>query len=126
MNIFTTVLVVLLATGLVAAQPMTKLSVSDFEKALAAATDETLIDVRTPGEYSSGHLPNAVLIDVSGREFRQRAARLDKTKPVFVYCASGVRSERAAKLLSEMGFAKIFDLKGGINAWRRAARPIEK
>ena len=85
-----------------------------------------LIDVRTQTEYDEGHLPFAVLIDVTKPAFLSRAMQhLDTTRPVFVYCRSGKRSARAASLLAAKGF-RVINLKGGILAWIRAQYPVIK
>ena len=76
-----------------------------------------LIDVRTAEEYSVSHLKNAQNICVTDDDFRDKVAVLDKNKPVYVYCKSGNRSGKAAKILKEMGFEKVYDLQGGISSW---------
>ncbi|MEN8788210.1 MAG: rhodanese-like domain-containing protein [Flavobacteriaceae bacterium] len=81
--------------------------------------DVQLVDVRTPREYRSGHLGNAINIDFyKSREFVEAFEALNKEKPVYVYCRSGVRSAKAAYKLISMGFTKIYDLKGGILNWQ--------
>ncbi|MBK8869655.1 MAG: rhodanese-like domain-containing protein [Elusimicrobia bacterium] len=84
-----------------------------------------LLDVRTPGEYQSGHLANATLIPV--QELEQRLADLpaDKERTVLVYCRSGNRSVSAAKILGRQGYKKILNLKGGILEWTRRGLPVE-
>ena len=84
-----------------------------------------LLDVRTPGEYQSGHLANATLIPV--QELEQRLADLpaDKERPVLVYCRSGNRSVPAAKILGRQGYKNIINLKGGILEWARQDLPVE-
>ena len=77
-----------------------------------------LVDVRTAEEYSVSHLKNAQNICVTDDDFEQQVGSLDKTKPVYVYCRSGKRSARAAKILKEMGFTKVYDLEGGIMEWQ--------
>lgn len=76
-----------------------------------------LIDVRTADEYGVSHLKDAQNICVTEADFQEKAKNLDKNKPVYVYCKSGGRSAKAAKILEEMGFTKIYDLDGGITAW---------
>lgn len=83
-----------------------------------------LIDVRTPQEWSTGHIEGAEHIDWFSDDFRARAAKLDKTKAVRLYCAAGGRSEEARELLREMGFTDVKDLDGGIQAWKKAGGPI--
>ncbi|PQB04858.1 rhodanese-like domain-containing protein [Aureitalea marina] len=77
-----------------------------------------LVDVRTPEEYSVSHLKNAQNICVTDDDFQDQVGVLDKSKPVYVYCRSGKRSARAAKILKEMGFTKVYDLQGGIQEWQ--------
>jgi rhodanese-related sulfurtransferase len=102
------------------------LSTADYEKKLVAITDKQVVDVRTQGEYNNGHLAGAVLIDYYKDDFKAKLSKLDKNKPVFVYCAAGSRSGSASDLLAELGFKQIYDLKGGMNAWARAGKPITK
>ena len=74
------------------------LSVDQFSKAIAIANIQ-LVDVRTPGEYASEHIENAVNYDVNAEDFDKQISNLDKNKPVYVYCLSGSRSSSAAKIL---------------------------
>ncbi|MBM4286464.1 MAG: sulfurtransferase [Deltaproteobacteria bacterium] len=76
----------------------------------------TLLDVRQPWEYEEDHLPGARLIPLA--ELNARAGELDKTKPTLVYCAIGGRSRVAAQLLNGLGFADLYNLAGGIKAYR--------
>lgn len=102
------------------------LSVDAFEQKLKATPEKIILDVRTDEEYAQGKMKNATQIDYYQRDFKTEVAKLDKTKPVFVYCASGVRSNSAAKILKQQGFAEIYDLKGGLNAWARSGKPLVK
>ncbi|MGB5363706.1 MAG: rhodanese-like domain-containing protein [Aureibaculum sp.] len=89
--------------------------------------DIQLVDVRTLGEYNSGHIQNALLIDFYNPEFyNEMNDTLDKEKPVYVYCRSGNRSGKAAKELEKLGFSKIIDLDGGINSWTRQGLSLER
>ncbi len=81
-----------------------------------------LLDVRTPEEYAAGHIKGAKLIPV-----QQLAAHLDevpKDRQVYVYCHSGRRSARAAKLLAAHGFTRVENMLGGIVAWKEAGYPV--
>lgn len=109
-----------------AAQTIKQLNPSDYDKKLAEKKGATLLDVRTPEEYASGHLANATLLDYYSSDFKTRAAKLDKTKPVFVYCKAGSRSNGAANILSELGFKEIYDLSGGIMAWKQSNKLVVK
>lgn len=72
-----------------------------------------LVDVRTPEEFEAGHIENALNIDFFSEQFNANFEKLDKDKPVYIYCKSGNRSGQAAIKLEELGFKKIYDLKGG-------------
>lgn len=76
-----------------------------------------IIDVRTPEEYQEGYIKSAININVNGEDFIAKASKLDKSKPVYVYCKLGGRSAKAADKLAEEGFTKVYDLKGGITQW---------
>jgi sulfur-carrier protein adenylyltransferase/sulfurtransferase len=75
----------------------------------------TILDVRQPSEYQSGHIPGAMLAPLP--ELTDHMPRIDNSKPILVYCASGGRSRMAAQLLSGQGFGDIINLAGGFNAW---------
>jgi rhodanese-related sulfurtransferase len=112
----------------VAYQPVVnqKLTPADFATKLEALPNEQLIDVRTPAEYQTGHLPHSTLIDFKGEDFREKMAQLDKNKPVMVYCAAGGRSTATMTLLKEMGFREVYELEGGFTRWRKAGQEIKK
>lgn len=118
--------VALVFVSLLAQAQIVKLDPQNFEKKLQSLTNPVLVDVRTSIEFNQGHLKNAVLIDFNSADFKSRLSKLDKTKPVFVYCAVGGRSNAAVSILSEAGFKEIYDLQGGISAWQRANKPITK
>ncbi len=103
-----------------------KLEPTAFADTLATISDEQLIDVRTPAEYQTGHLPHSTLINYKNKDFRDKIAQLDKGKPVMVYCAAGGRSTAAAALLEELGFPKVYELEGGITRWRDAGQAVEQ
>ncbi|WP_248395906.1 MULTISPECIES: rhodanese-like domain-containing protein [unclassified Bizionia] len=77
-----------------------------------------LVDVRTPNEYNSGHIKNAKNIDFFATSFESQFEKLNKEKPLYIYCRSGARSRKAASKLSAMGFTEIYDLKGGYLNWK--------
>lgn len=82
--------------------------------------DYPLVDVRTPEEYTNGALPNALNISVTSLNFPLEINRLDKEKPVLIYCKSGARSARAAIAMKALGFENIYELDGGYLAWKAA------
>lgn len=101
------------------------LDVAKYEKNMAQP-DVQLVDVRTPEEFSEGHLENAINIDVTADDFDAKVASLDKEKPVMVYCKSGGRSAKASARLKELGFKTITDLEGGITNWKSENKPVVK
>ncbi len=85
-----------------------------------------ILDVRTAGEYQGGHFNNALQANwLNEKEFVDRVQYIDKTKPVLVYCASGVRSEEAMNWMKQNGFQDVSNLKGGLSAWRMEGMPLE-
>lgn len=92
--------------------------VATFKKTIQSKKIQ-LVDVRTPAEFSTGSIEGAQNIDVKNAEFQTMAAKLDKKRPVAVYCRSGARSANAANILKEMGFKKIYNLDGGYLAWTK-------
>ena len=97
-----------------------------FADTLAALPDEQLLDVRTPEEYQSGHLPQATLMDFREDGFEEKLAQLDKDKPVMLYCAGGGRSHAAAAMLEQLGFQKVYELEGGMKNWVDSREAVEK
>ncbi len=95
-----------------------KLNTEDFKKAVEKSGKAQLIDVRTMKEWDEdGHIDGATNIDFYQKDFKNKMEKLDKNKPVHVYCRSGGRSERTAEMLVEMGFKEVYDLDGGFTAW---------
>ncbi|NVN16828.1 rhodanese-like domain-containing protein [Muricauda sp. HICW] len=77
-----------------------------------------LVDIRTKAEFASGHIKGAKNIDFfQGSAFESAFSKLKKDAPVFIYCQSGNRSQKAARRLVELGFAKVYDLRGGYRSW---------
>lgn len=102
---------------------MTNLNVSDFAKK-ANESSVVVLDVRTPSEYQSGHLANAVNVDYEGMNFEGEVNKLDKTKTYAVYCRSGRRSGLATEVMAKNGFKSIFNLNGGIIDWQNAGMSV--
>jgi rhodanese-related sulfurtransferase len=109
------------------AQQVKQLTADEFEKGTAVPPDNVqVLDVRTAGEYQSGHLKHALQADWNNQaQFKERTAALNKSKPVYVYCLSGGRSAAAAQWLQQQGYTNVLALKGGINSWKQSGKPIE-
>lgn len=101
----------------------TTFSANEFAKKITELPDAPIIDVRTPGEFSQGHLKNAVNYDISSGEFEKQIASLDKSKAVLVYCLSGSRSTYAVRFMKSNGFKEVYELNGGMMRWRAANLP---
>jgi rhodanese-related sulfurtransferase len=88
--------------------------------------DFVILDIRTPGEYQSGHLQNAVMIDFYSKSFADKIGHLDKEKSYLVYCRSGNRSARSMDLFRKLRFQKVYHLSTGINGWNSEGLPLVK
>lgn len=104
-------------------QSKESLTATEFAEKVNDTPNAVVLDVRTPDEFSKGHLSNAVNIDWKGTDFDGQTAKLDKSTPVFVYCMSGSRSASAANKMRTDGFKEVYELKGGIMKWREANLP---
>lgn len=101
------------------------LSSDEFERFIE---DESVqrVDVRTVAEYTEGHIPGSLNINVLDDNFPANADELlDKSQPVAVYCKSGRRSRKAAHLLVKKGF-KVYNLDKGFENWKELGKPIER
>ena len=83
-----------------------------------------VLDVRTPAEFATGHLANAINIDAQSGSFDAQIAALDPTKTYAVYCRSGNRSQGAVSKMSDAGITNIVELESGIVGWQAAGLPI--
>ena len=101
--------------------------VNENAEAFAATIQNSgvvVLDVRTSGEFESGHIANSVNIDVEAGSFENEIANLDKNAQYAVYCHSGRRSGIAAELMEKNGFKEIHNLKDGIISWQAAGYPL--
>ena len=95
------------------------LSVAEFKECIAD-TAVVRLDVRTDEEYAEGHIAGAMNIDVLQPDFEQKSkAVLPKNKTIALYCRSGKRSKKAARILSELLY-KVVELDGGYMEWKQA------
>jgi len=83
-----------------------------------------MVDVRATVEWRGGHVPGALHIPFHAMA-RRGSAELDADRPIVLVCATGHRSTLAARTLVKRGFSQVFDLRGGMIAWRRAGLPVE-
>lgn len=101
------------------------LSADEFERFISDDQVQ-LVDVRTVAEYSEGHIPGSININVLDEKFSANADELlNPGQPVAVYCKSGRRSRNAAKLLVKKGF-KVYNLDKGFESWKELGKDIEQ
>ena len=98
--------------------------VSVGEAARLREAGAQVVDVRETVEWRRGHIPGALHIPVHSIG-RRGPAELDAGRAVVLMCASGHRSTLAARTLSKAGFEKVYDVHGGMIAWRRKGLPVE-
>ena len=89
-------------------------------------SDFVILDVRTPSEFESGALENAVNIDFYSETFEEEIAKLDRDTHYLIYCRSGGRSSRVLELVKSLGFSKVYEMRGGINNWMAKGYPVVK
>ncbi|MBH9553181.1 rhodanese-like domain-containing protein [Inhella gelatinilytica] len=85
-----------------------------------------LVDVCEPAEYAAGHAAGARSLPLGQIEAGAKALPSNKSLPIVLLCASGMRAGRAARQLQKLGHEKVVVLAGGMNAWREANLPVEK
>lgn len=95
-----------------------------FSQAIVAPGAQ-ILDVRTAGEFQSGHIANALQANwLDEKEFKNRTQHLDKTKTIFIYCQSGGRSASAQEALMQAGY-QVVNLEGGMSNWKMQQMPVE-
>ena len=101
-------------------------SAAEFQGLIKSKTNAIILDVRTPKEIAQGTIKNAQKIDFYNENFKAELDKLDKSKPVLIYCRSGRRSGIAMSTMRELGFSEVYNLQGGIIEWSEAGLEIEK
>lgn len=106
------------------AAPVTAVTTLSPQAFLARyASDAIVLDVRTPGEYQSGHLAVARNIDFLADDFQARVDPLPREATYYLYCRSGNRSGQAARLMANMGFTNVYNI-GGYNSLAQAGAQV--
>jgi rhodanese-related sulfurtransferase len=104
----------MLAQRILPARGVRNIDTSEL-KAELGKKDKQYIDVRTSGEFRANHIRG--FKNISLHELQQRAHELSKDKEVIVICQSGMRSNKASKLLKKLGFKHVTNVRDGMNAW---------
>jgi len=85
-----------------------------------------LLDVRTQKEFDAERIEGAVIVDYNSPSFREKIAKLDRSKSYLVYCRTGNRTNGAVKVMRESGFPNVFVFPGGITQWKEAGFPTTR
>ena len=101
----------------------TELSFVDYRGEFFQTAEHTLVDVRTTGEFMSGHIPGAVNIPLD--QLQRRLDEVPMNSPVVVVCASGNRSQEGARILSQAGHS-AYNLQGGTMVWMMNGLPLDR
>lgn len=114
------VIAIFLSSHYCTAQRESNISIIEYVQFIEVVKDQNiqLIDVRTSKEYNEGYIAMAKNIPIKKRKkFKTAVQKLDKEKPIYVYCYSGVRSKRSTRILRKLGFKSIYDYRGGWKEW---------
>ena len=114
---FLFILLATLATATISAQQVNHVNSSEFST-LITSGEGIVLDVRTPQEYSQGHIDNSTLISTNDPKFIEKVSLLKKDKPIYIYCLTGSRSYAVANFLTKNGYSKIYNLRRGIIEWQ--------
>lgn len=98
-------------------------SADEFEKLIQE--EGTILDVRTPEETAQGMIKGAVELNFNSSAFPEHFKKLDKKKPVYIYCRSGGRSAKAADMMAKEGYT-VYNLDGGMLGWEESGKDVVK
>jgi len=101
-----------------------QLNAQEFSEKITSTPDAVILDVRTPGEFSQGHIQNAINISWNDPTFDGKINNIAKNAPIFIYCLSGSRSMSAANFMRNNGYEKVYELMGGIMKWSGENLPL--
>jgi thioredoxin 1 len=101
-----------------------QLSAQEFARHISLTDQKMLLDVRTQREFKNGHIQNAGQLNYYAFDFRKRLLLLPKNQPVYLYCNTGYRSDRAADFLIKNGYAEVYNLQHGIMEWELENLPV--
>lgn len=103
------------------------LNPAQLESLIQQNHDLVVLDVREAKDHVTGHLKQSINVDARSADFKERLAKLDRSKTYVVHCVRGLkRTDDTVVALTELGFTHILTLQGGINAWIKDGKPLEK
>lgn len=107
----------------------TDLNAGQARQFIDATPDVVVLDVRTPDEYTRGHIRKATNINLYDAKFVNKLTALDRSKTYVVHCAAGLatgRSRKAVALMDSLGFKHVRHMNGGFNSWQQTGQPVVK
>jgi rhodanese-related sulfurtransferase len=121
----TLILLFALAGNSIFAQKISSFDAKKFHFAISEDKKPQIVDVRTKAEFDAAHIKGAINIDINQIDFQKKIVKkLKKDRIVYVYCTKGMRSLRAAEILSNLDFIRIYNLEGGLEAWKKSGFPV--
>ena len=99
---------------------------ADASAMLKERPEAVVLDIRTPDEFSKGHIAGAINVDYKGDGFDAEIAKLDKAVPYIMHCASGGRSGKSLSKFKSLGFEKIYHLEAGFSGWEAEGLPVSQ
>jgi rhodanese-related sulfurtransferase len=118
-----TLLVLLLAAPAFAETEAPSITPVELNARRASATVPVVIDVRTPAEFETGHIPGALNIPFD--QVAKRISEIDAPHGVALYCMLGPRARKGEAALLDSGYTSVLHLEGGLSAWQAAGLPVE-
>ena len=102
---------------------VTNMNIEEFSGKIKEA-GVIILDVRTPGEFTTGYIEGSQNIDFQSGNFQAEIESLDKNATYAIYCRSGNRSGQAAAVMHKNGFQELYNLDGGVIDWANAGMPL--
>ncbi len=102
-----------------------EITVNEVKRRIDNEEAVTLIDIRERDEWVQGHIPDAAFVPRGYLELQIEQHQTDRSQPLVIYCAGGVRSAFAARNLQEMGYTNVYSLIGGFGGWKNAGLPFK-
>ena len=108
------------------AQKISSFDAQKFHFAISEDKKPQIVDVRSKAEFDAGYIKGAINIDINQVDFQKKIVKkLKKDRIVYVYCTKGVRSLKAAEILSNLDFIRIYNLEGGLEAWKKQGYKVK-
>ena len=114
------------ASAMPGAVEIRDIAIAEVAQLISQDDSVVILDIRTPGEFSQGHIKGAMNIDYLAGDFATNLAALDRDKTYVIHCQSGNRSGRSLSQFRELGFQKVLHLDAGFAGWQKAGQPVQK